>query len=60
MIQQSLENRPAVLSTQEGSEKDDDSYLGYSMAVGDFYDEGEQGIAVGMPRGNRLLGKVTF
>lgn len=58
MIQQSLENRPAVLSTGEGSEKDDDSYLGYSMAVGDFYDENEQGVAVGMPRGARLFGKV--
>lgn len=60
VIQQSLESRPAVLSTGEGSERDDDSYLGYSMAVGDFYDEKEQGVAVGMPRGAGLLGKVIL
>lgn len=60
VIQQSLENRAAVLTTSEGSAKDDDSYLGYSMAAGDFYNEGEQGVAVGMPRGHRLLGKVIY
>lgn len=37
---------------------DDDSYLGYSVAAGDFTGEGRQGAAVGMPRGASLLGKV--
>lgn len=32
--------------------------MGYSVAVGDFYDEGVQGAAVGMPRGAGLEGKV--
>lgn len=58
VIQQSLDNRPAVISTREGPEKDDDSYMGYSVAVGDFNGEGVQGVAVGMPRGDRLKGKV--
>lgn len=57
--QQSLETRPAVFSTREGSDVDDDSYMGYSTVVGQFQ-EGVQyeGIAVGMPRGNNLRGKV--
>jgi uncharacterized protein YcgL (UPF0745 family) len=58
--QQSLETRPAVFSTTEGTEKDDDSYMGYSTIVGDFLGNGEEGIAVGMPRGNNLRGKVLL
>ncbi|CAH1104262.1 unnamed protein product [Psylliodes chrysocephalus] len=59
--QQSLENRPAVFSTREGKAPDDDSYIGYSTVVGHFK-KGEQyeGIAVGMPRGNKLKGKVLL
>lgn len=58
--QQNLETRPAVFSTREGSEFDDDSYMGYSTVVGKFQ-EGTQyeGVAVGMPRGNNLRGKVS-
>lgn len=57
--QQSLENRPAVFSTREGEQKDDDSYIGYSTVVGHFKEnEQYEGVAVGMPRGNRLRGKV--
>lgn len=50
-----------MFSTREGSAPDDDSYMGYSTVVGHFL-EGEryEGIAVGMPRGNRLRGKVRF
>ncbi|EFA09341.2 Integrin alpha-PS2-like Protein [Tribolium castaneum] len=58
--QQSLETRPAVFATTEGTEKDDDSYMGYSTIVGDFLGTGEEGIAVGMPRGNNLKGKVLL
>ncbi|XP_066258052.1 integrin alpha-PS2 [Euwallacea similis] len=58
--QQSLEIRPAVFQTREGKQQDDDSYLGYSTIVGDFLGTGEQGIAVGMPRGAELHGKVLL
>lgn len=59
--QQSLENRPAVFSTREGKPPDDDSYMGYSIVVGQFQENEEyEGIAVGMPRGNGLRGKVKI
>ncbi|KAL3268811.1 hypothetical protein HHI36_007907, partial [Cryptolaemus montrouzieri] len=60
VIQQSTETRPASVSTKEGTAKDDDSYLGYSTVIGDFADAGIQGIAVGMPRGANLHGKVLL
>ncbi|PNF38619.1 hypothetical protein B7P43_G02308, partial [Cryptotermes secundus] len=60
LFSQSLNNRPAVVNTKEGSVLDDDSYLGYSVAVGDFGDGGGSGAAVGMPRGAGLLGKVIL
>jgi integrin alpha 8 len=47
-----------VYSTKESSSKEDDSYLGYSSISGDFSGDGLQGVAVGMPRGGGLLGKV--
>ena len=50
-----LQNR---FSTDEGSPSDDDSYLGYSVATGEFTGDDEQDIAVGMPRGANLTGKV--
>lgn len=34
--------------------------MGYSTIVGDFLGNGEEGIAVGMPRGNSLRGKVLL
>ncbi|XP_069683383.1 integrin alpha-PS2 isoform X1 [Periplaneta americana] len=57
---QSLGDRLAFVSTKEGSAVDDDSYLGYSVAVGDFGDGEGGGAAVGMPRGSGLLGKVVL
>lgn len=39
---------------------EDDSYLGYSSATGDFNGDRTEGIAVGMPRGGGLLGKVLI
>jgi hypothetical protein len=47
------------VNTKEGAAVDDDSYLGYSVVVGDFGDGGS-GAAAGMPRGADLLGKVLF
>lgn len=59
MYSYSLNNpRDKVYQTKESSSKEDDSYLGYSSASGDFTGDGMQGVAVGMPRGGNLLGKV--
>ncbi|XP_014088054.2 integrin alpha-PS2 isoform X1 [Bactrocera oleae] len=48
-----------VYSTAESSSQDDDSYLGYSMITGNFNDDRLEDIAIGMPRGAGLLGKVV-
>lgn len=61
MYSYSLNNpKDRVYSTKESSSKEDDSYLGYSSVSGDFMGEGLQGVAVGMPRGGQLLGKVLI
>lgn len=45
--------------TGEGSLEDDDSYLGYSVTTGEFNGDGDNAdVAVGMPRGAGLTGKV--
>jgi integrin alpha 8 len=45
--------------TAEGSPSDDDSYLGYSVATGEFNGDGDKAdVIVGMPRGANLTGKV--
>lgn len=49
-----------MFQTRESEQLDDDSYLGYSTITGDFLGTGEQGIAVGMPRGAELHGKVSL
>lgn len=57
----SLNNpKDKVYSTKESSSKEDDSYLGYSSITGDFNGDGSEGVAVGMPRGGGLLGKVLI
>ncbi|PSN37770.1 hypothetical protein C0J52_13179 [Blattella germanica] len=60
LFSQSLKDRPNVVFTKEGSALDDDSYLGYSVTVGNFGDREGGGAAVGMPRGAGLLGKVLL
>ncbi|XP_066998134.2 integrin alpha-PS2 isoform X2 [Anabrus simplex] len=57
---QNLHRRPEVYSTGEGPATDDDSYLGYSVAVGNFAGDGSTSAAVGRPRGNQLVGKVLI
>ena len=47
------------MSTEEGSPNDDDSYLGYSVTTGEFTGDDHMDIAVGMPRGANLSGKVS-
>ncbi|XP_040173055.1 integrin alpha-PS2 isoform X2 [Anopheles arabiensis] len=57
----SLNNpKDKVYKTLEDTKKEDDSYLGYSSTTGDFNGDGTQGVAVGKPRGARLLGKVLI
>ena len=58
LFSQGLFSRLDVLSTTEGSAAEDDSYLGYSSAVGDLDDDGRADVAIGMPRGANLTGKV--
>ncbi|KFM61944.1 Integrin alpha-PS2, partial [Stegodyphus mimosarum] len=46
--------------TNESPGEYDDSYLGYSLAVGKFTANGDTGVVVGMPRGNNLSGQVVI
>nr|AVP12651.1 integrin alpha 2 [Littorina littorea] len=47
-------------STSEGPPDDDDSYMGYSSAVGDFDGDGTDDYVVGIPKGASHLGKVAM
>ena len=61
MFQSALRfDKDVVYKTLESPPADDDSYLGYSVALGDFNNDGQNGVAVGMPRGANLLGKVVL
>ena len=60
MISQNMLSRLDVLSTAEASASEDDSFLGYSAAVGDLDNDGRTDVAVGMPRGANLTGKVRI
>ncbi|XP_024874292.1 integrin alpha-PS2 isoform X1 [Temnothorax curvispinosus] len=57
---QPLNGRSRIMFTKEGPAKEDDSYMGYSVATGDFVGNGDSGTAVGVPRGSDLLGKVIL
>ncbi|XP_066582926.1 integrin alpha-PS2 isoform X2 [Prorops nasuta] len=57
---QSLSNRARVMFTKEGPANEDDSYMGYAVATGDFVGNGDSGTAVGVPRGSGLRGKVVL
>ncbi|CAB1328090.1 unnamed protein product, partial [Coregonus sp. 'balchen'] len=48
------------LSTKPASAQFDDSYLGYSVAVGDFNGERDDDYVTGVPRGDKALGYVTI
>ena len=72
VFSQNIRNRLDLQSTGEGPDTEDDNYLGYSLALGDFTGSrlraGLTGsryrrakgsdLAVGMPRGANLTGKV--
>ncbi|XP_049867403.1 integrin alpha pat-2 isoform X2 [Pectinophora gossypiella] len=53
-------SKPKILSTPEANSHYDDSYMGYSITVGDFAGNGIQGVAVGVPRGAELRGLVVL
>ena len=55
-----LLNRLDLFSTEEGPESEDNTFLGYSLALGHFNGDSYPDIAVGMPRGSNLTGKVIF
>lgn len=48
-----------VFSTAESTSANDDSYLGYSMITGDFDGDRSEDVAIGMPRGANLVGKIV-
>ncbi|XP_017064467.1 integrin alpha-PS2 isoform X2 [Drosophila eugracilis] len=48
-----------VFSTAESSSNNDDSYLGYSMVTGDFDGDRSEDVAIGMPRGGNLVGRIV-
>ncbi|XP_015605174.1 integrin alpha-PS2 isoform X2 [Cephus cinctus] len=60
VFSQSAVDKSRVMFTKEGLDQEDDSYMGYSVATGDFIGNGKSGIAVGMPRGVYLKGKVLL
>lgn len=49
-----------TLATKSAVAQYDDSYLGYSVTVGDFNDDGEEDYVTGVPRGEKALGYVNI
>ncbi|KAM6954971.1 integrin alpha-V isoform 1-T1 [Lycodopsis pacificus] len=49
-----------TLTTKSASAQYDDSYLGYSVTVGDFNEDGKEDYVTGVPRGDKALGYVNI
>uniref|UniRef100_A0A224Z2I5 Integrin alpha 8 n=1 Tax=Rhipicephalus zambeziensis TaxID=60191 RepID=A0A224Z2I5_9ACAR len=60
VFMQDLNDVRTQLNTSESPQSDDDSFLGYSTAVGKFSGSNDYDVAVGMPRGEKLSGKVVL
>ncbi|XP_040079364.1 integrin alpha-PS2 [Ixodes scapularis] len=60
VFSQDLAVRENHYNTSESPSEHDDSFLGYSTAVGEFSGDNDPDVAVGMPRGHELAGKVVL
>lgn len=60
VFSQDLKDVNNQYNTSESPSSDDDSFLGYSVAVGKFSGGNDFDVAVGMPRGESLVGKVVL
>ncbi|XP_057707526.1 integrin alpha-V isoform X2 [Corythoichthys intestinalis] len=49
-----------TLATKTAGAQYDDSYLGYSVTVGDFNGDGKEDYVTGVPRGDKALGYVNI
>ncbi|KAK7938679.1 hypothetical protein WMY93_002005 [Mugilogobius chulae] len=49
-----------TMATRSAGAQYDDSYLGYSVTVGDFNDDGQDDYVTGVPRGDKALGYVNI
>ncbi|CAK6977012.1 integrin alpha-V [Scomber scombrus] len=49
-----------TLATKSASAQFDDSYLGYSVTIGDFNDDAKEDYVTGVPRGQKALGYVNI
>ncbi|XP_074550589.1 integrin alpha-V [Halichoeres trimaculatus] len=49
-----------TLATDTAAAQYDDSYLGYSVTVGDFNSDGKEDYVTGVPRGDKALGYVNI
>ncbi|XP_042281623.1 integrin alpha-V [Thunnus albacares] len=49
-----------TLATKSAGAQYDDSYLGYSVTIGDFNDDGKEDYVTGVPRGDKALGYVNI
>ncbi|KAJ0070585.1 hypothetical protein NL108_016451 [Boleophthalmus pectinirostris] len=49
-----------TMATRSAGAQYDDSYLGYSVTVADFNDDGQDDYVTGVPRGDKALGYVNI
>ncbi|XP_071488712.1 integrin alpha-8-like [Diadema antillarum] len=57
---QDLTSQQPATSTSEGAARTDNSYRGFSLALGDFNGDGVDDYVVGTPRGDSLMGLVEI
>ena len=55
-----LDKGNQAVSTKEATAIEDDSFRGYSSAVGNFNEDGIQDYVVGVPRAELLKGQITI
>ncbi|KAM8794088.1 integrin alpha-5 [Eudromia elegans] len=54
-----IQEVPGQLQTRQAAASHDDSYMGYSVAVGEFSGDDVQDFVAGVPKGNLTYGYVT-